>query len=199
MAILTAVAHQVAAHGYDHMTVEGVAAEAGVGKQTIYRWWPARSALVADCLVEGLLLTELFVPEDSGDLRADVTAWLDNIVEFLHRPTNSGLMHSLIIAAGDNPDVAAGLSERLGLWQMLGERFGAAVTAGQLAAGTPVVELGDALLGAIVLRELRGATEDPGFTRRLVELLIPAPGAVGGAPVGDGPTAAGSEPGKAGS
>lgn len=174
MAILTAAARQVAANGYDHMTVEGVAAEAGVGKQTIYRWWGAKSALVADCLVEGLLLTELFVPEDSGDLRADVLTWLDNITRFLHHPGNSGLMHSLIAAAGDNPDVVVGISDRLGLWEMLGKRFGAAIEAGQLAAGTPLAELGDALLGAIVLRELRGADDDPGFTRRLVELLIPA-------------------------
>jgi len=174
MAILTATAHQVVAYGFDHLTVEGVAAEAGVGKQTIYRWWRAKSALVADCLVEGLLLSELFVPEDSGDLRADVTTWLDNIVAFLHRPGNSGLMRSLILAAGDNPDVAVGISERLGLWQMLGERFGAAAAAGQLPAGTPLMELGDALLGAIVLRELRGAEDDAAFTGRLVELLIPA-------------------------
>lgn len=174
MAILTATARQVAAHGYDHLTVEGVAAEAGVGKQTIYRWWRVKSALVADCLVEGLLLSELFVPEDSGDLRADVTTWLDNIVEFLHRSGNSGLMRSLIVAAGDNPDVAVGISERLGLWQMLGERFAAAVAAGQLPAGTPLVELGDALLGAIVLRELRGADEDREFTSRIAALLIPA-------------------------
>ncbi|HMO10701.1 MAG TPA: TetR/AcrR family transcriptional regulator [Actinotalea sp.] len=176
IAILTAAARQVAANGYDHMTVEGVAAEAGVGKQTIYRWWGAKSALVADCLVEGLLLTELFVPEDSGDLHADVITWLENITRFLHHPGNTGLMHSLIVAAGDNPDVVVGISERLGLWEMLGRRFGTAVAAGQLAAGIPLDVLGDALLGALVLRELRGAEEDPDFTRHLVELLMPAPG-----------------------
>ena len=58
LAILHAAAARVVAHGYDHLTMEGVAADAKVGKQTIYRWWPSRSALVADCLAERLLLAE---------------------------------------------------------------------------------------------------------------------------------------------
>jgi AcrR family transcriptional regulator len=173
IAILEAAATRVLRGGYDHMTIEGVAADAGVGKQTIYRWWPSRSALVAECLAEGLLLPELFVPEDSGDLRHDVAKWLDNIAGFLRTSGNTGLLRSLIVAAGDNPDVAATLNERLGLWEMLGERFTAAVVAGQLPAGTPVVELGDALLGALVLRDLRGVELDPGFGKRMVSLLLP--------------------------
>jgi len=160
--------------GYDHLTMEGVATEAKVGKQTIYRWWRSRSALVADCLAERLLLPELFVPEDSGDLHADVTRWLDNIVGFLNAPGNTGLLHSLVVAAAENPDVAARLNDRLGLWEMLGERFTQAVTAGQLPPGTPVIELGDALIGAILLRDLRNGDLDQAFTRGLVQLLLPA-------------------------
>jgi AcrR family transcriptional regulator len=173
IAILTAVAERVLAHGYEHLTMEGIAAAAKVGKQTIYRYWPSRSALVADCLAEGLLLAELFVPEDSGDLRADVTQWLDNIVGFLRAPGNAGLLRSLVVAAAENPDVAARLNDRLGIWKMLGERFTAAIDAGQLPPGTPVVELGDALIGAIVLRDLRDGDLDTGFTRRLADLLLP--------------------------
>ncbi len=173
IAILTAAAEQVVAHGYDHLTIERIAAAARVGKQTIYRWWPSRSALVADCLAERLLLSELFVPEDSGDLRADVTGWLDNIVGFLGAPGNAGLLHSLVVAAAENTDVATRLNDRLGMLEMLGERFTAAVAAGQLPPGTPVVELGDALIGAIVLRGLRHGALDTDFTHRLVDLLLP--------------------------
>jgi AcrR family transcriptional regulator len=175
LAILAAAAARVMAHGYDHLTMEGVATDAKVGKQTIYRWWPSRSALVADCLAERLLLAELFVPADSGDLRADVTRWLDNIVGFLGAPGNAGLLHSLVVAAAENTEVAARLNDRLGVLEMLGERFTAAIADGQLAPGTPVAELGDAIVGAIVLRGLRGGDLDSGFAHRIVDLLLPPP------------------------
>lgn len=174
IAILTAAADRVAKDGYDHLTIEGVAHDARVGKQTIYRYWKSRSALVADCLNEGLLFTDFLVPDNSGDLRADVAAWLRNIVGVL-RNGNAGLLRSLVIAAAEDADVAAGLNDRLGIPQMLGERFGAAIEAGQLPPDTPVVELGDALIGAIVLRDLRQEAEDPGAVGRLVDLLLPPP------------------------
>jgi AcrR family transcriptional regulator len=173
VAILKAAAERVVTDGYDHLTMEGIAADAKVGKQTIYRWWPSRSALVADCLAERLLLSELFVPENSGDLRADVTRWLDNIVAVLGAPGNTGLLHSLVGAAAENAEVASRLNDRLGMLEMLGERFTAAIAEGQLPPGTPVAELGDALIGAIVLRGLRQGEFGTAFTHGLVDLLLP--------------------------
>lgn len=173
LAILRAAAERVVSHGYDHLTMEGIATTAGVGKQTIYRWWPSRSALVADCLAEQLLLPELVVPADSGDLRADVTRWLENIVGVLGAPGNAGLLRSLVVAAAENTDVANRLNDRLGLLEMLGERFTAAMADGQLPQGTPVAELGDALIGALVLRGLRQGDLDIEFAHRVVDLLLP--------------------------
>ena len=102
MAILRATANQFEKLGYDHVTMEGIAAEAKVGKQTIYRWWPSRSALIAECLVEGMLIPDWFVPADSGDLRADVTGWLTSILEYLQQPGNTTLLRSLVVAAAEN-------------------------------------------------------------------------------------------------
>ena len=49
-AILDAAYDLVVAHGYHKVTTEMIAAHAGAGKQTIYRWWPGKADLVLDAL-----------------------------------------------------------------------------------------------------------------------------------------------------
>ena len=172
-AILEATARLFAERGYEGLTMEGVAAEAGVGKQTIYRWWRSRSALVAECLAEGLIMPDWFVPPDSGDLRADLTLWLQNVVDFIGQPGHDALLRSLVAASAQDESVAAGLSERLGVLQLLGERMRRAVEAGDLAE-LPVEDLVEAMLGAVVVRALRRGPVDRAFAARLVATLFGA-------------------------
>ncbi|KPC84582.1 TetR/AcrR family transcriptional regulator [Streptomyces sp. NRRL S-4] len=82
--------------GYARTTIEGIAARAGVGKQTIYRWWPskaavlmeafldmgARQAAVADTTGGG---GEHGIP-DTGDLAADLKLVLRATVDELNDP-----------------------------------------------------------------------------------------------------------------
>ena len=37
-----------AAGGFSELSIEAIAADASVGKTTVYRWWPTKAALVAD-------------------------------------------------------------------------------------------------------------------------------------------------------
>ncbi|MCS0605265.1 TetR/AcrR family transcriptional regulator [Streptomyces sp. LP11] len=89
-AIYAAALALVGEIGYPRTTVEGIAARAGVGKQTIYRWWPAK----ADVLLEAFLDLgeqaaraagqETPALPDTGDLAADLKAVLRATVdEFL--------------------------------------------------------------------------------------------------------------------
>lgn len=170
--ILTAAADRLVSRGYAHLTMEGVAADAKVSKQTIYRWWPSRSALVADCLLEGLLIPPHLAPRDSGDLRRDVTEWIAGIIGFLDTPHNAGLLRSLVVAAADNAQVALRLNERLGLWDVLGDRFTTAMASGQIPASTPLTELGEALIGALVVRDLRRGDFPDDYAERLVAAVF---------------------------
>ena len=75
-AILDATAELIADVSYSKLSIEAIAARAGVGKQTIYRWWPSKGAVVLDAfmkLQEDAGGTEL--PE-TGDLAADLALLL---------------------------------------------------------------------------------------------------------------------------
>ena len=50
--VLTAARDLVCEMGPRTVTVDQIAAAAGVGKQTIYRWWPTKSSVVMDALIE---------------------------------------------------------------------------------------------------------------------------------------------------
>lgn len=56
-AILAAAAQMVAEQGYAVVTIDAIAARAGVGKQTIYRWWASKAALFID-VYDGLVTIE---------------------------------------------------------------------------------------------------------------------------------------------
>ncbi|MBO2453031.1 TetR/AcrR family transcriptional regulator [Actinomadura barringtoniae] len=55
--------------GYAKLSIEGIAARAGVGKNTIYRWWPSKGAVLLDGLLE--LWGEAAPFPDTGDAVAD--------------------------------------------------------------------------------------------------------------------------------
>ncbi|MFC9286176.1 TetR/AcrR family transcriptional regulator [Streptomyces sp. NPDC057052] len=91
-AIYDAALALVAEVGYPRTTVEGIAARAGVGKQTIYRWWDSK----ADVLLEAFLDLgsqaareaggEPYAIPDTGDLAADLKAVLRATVDQLADP-----------------------------------------------------------------------------------------------------------------
>ena len=77
-AILAAVGTLLAKSGYPNLSIEAVAARAGVGKQTIYRWWPAK----ADLVMEYLLGVSAEMPRpDTGAMAEDLRIFLLSSVE----------------------------------------------------------------------------------------------------------------------
>jgi AcrR family transcriptional regulator len=91
-AIYDAALALVAEAGYPKTTIEGIAARAGVGKQTIYRWWPSKAAVLLEAFVDLGEQAAEAVGEvgaafpDSGDLAADLRFVLRATVDELVDP-----------------------------------------------------------------------------------------------------------------
>jgi AcrR family transcriptional regulator len=153
LAILRAASELIAIQGYEHLTIEGIAARAKVGKPTIYRWWSSKSELLVECLVDDTLMPDTFRPKTTDDVVLDITRWFLAIIRFVRQDSNAALIRSLIAAAVDNPEVAVQLSSRLGATpEALDGRLREAVASGQLAPDTPVIHISEMLIGAIILR-----------------------------------------------
>lgn len=74
LAILDAAAELLATEDAALITVAAIAERAGVGKQTIYRWWPSKSAVLLDAMIHRA--RQVAPAPDSGDLRTDLRAFL---------------------------------------------------------------------------------------------------------------------------
>ncbi|MBX7433354.1 TetR/AcrR family transcriptional regulator [Mycobacterium sp. Y57] len=108
MAIVAATRNLLLEGGFDKLTIEAVAARAGVGKQTIYRWWPSRHALVADVILEDAdkILRPIVATDD---LTADVCAWAVNLAAALTTMRGNAMLCILTIAGVEHPDTSARL------------------------------------------------------------------------------------------
>ncbi|MBE1485372.1 AcrR family transcriptional regulator [Plantactinospora soyae] len=75
--------------GYAKLTIEGIAAAAGVGKQMIYRWWPSKGSLLFDAFLplagDGQDGATAGLP-DTGDLETDLKLVLRTTVAELNDP-----------------------------------------------------------------------------------------------------------------
>ncbi|WP_405678410.1 TetR/AcrR family transcriptional regulator [Streptomyces sp. NBC_01511] len=88
-AIYAAALSLVGEAGYAKTTIEGIAARAGVGKQTIYRWWPSKAAVLLEAFLD---LAEQaaeaadgdYEIPDTGDLAADLKGVLRATVDELN-------------------------------------------------------------------------------------------------------------------
>jgi len=102
-AILTAAADLCAEIGYAATTVEAIAARAGVGKQTIYRWWPSKAAVLLEYM-ERVREAAAGFP-DTGNLRADLLTQT-TALQSLFASDSGAVWRGLLIAA-QSDDVAA--------------------------------------------------------------------------------------------
>ncbi|MHB1801374.1 MAG: TetR/AcrR family transcriptional regulator [Actinomycetes bacterium] len=176
MAILTAAFELTRDEGYRNVTIEGIAARAGVGKQTVYRWWATK----ADVLLEALATkAELRVSvADRGSYRAELEEFLRDSFTLLAFPGVTQALRSLMAEAQLDPEFAARF--RAGFLDRrraaLSEIFQRAHGRGDAPRGVPDELIADLVFGTIWYRML--ATDRPlreADVAPLRGLLDPAP------------------------
>jgi AcrR family transcriptional regulator len=97
-AILRAAAELLAAGDGALITVGAIAERAGVGKQTIYRWWPSKSAVLLDAMIHRA--AQVAPAPDCGDLQADLRLFLRST--FASAPDNRSLLLGVLREALGN-------------------------------------------------------------------------------------------------
>lgn len=174
--ILAAVLEILGEAGYGGLTVEGVAARAGVGKSTIYRHWPGgRPDLIEDAI--RTLKSAIALPVE-GSVRDRLTALLQQVAVTTAGSTWSACLPAIIDAAERDPEVLAihrgfSLERRQVLVDLLEE----GVTAGEISAGYDIGLLAECLIGPIIVRRLLlHEPFDPAAVPRLVAQVLPPSG-----------------------
>lgn len=155
-AILKAAGELVMESGYPKLTIEAIAARAGVGKQTIYRWWPSKGAVVFDAFLamgegpEGLALP------DTGDVEQDLRIVLRATVAELLDPRVDAAYRALAIEIQNDPDLAQALLDRLlgPHMEAIMQRLHAAQRIGQIRADVDRWVATELLVGPIFHRWL---------------------------------------------
>ncbi|WP_029109116.1 TetR/AcrR family transcriptional regulator [Mycobacterium sp. URHD0025] len=108
VAIIEATRALLLDRGFDGLSIEAVAARAGVGKQTIYRWWPSRPALVADVLLEDADKILATMPR-TDDVTADLVSWAGTLASALTTRRGNAMLRILTAASLEHEDTAARL------------------------------------------------------------------------------------------
>jgi AcrR family transcriptional regulator len=108
-AILDAAVDLLAGSGGVTVTTADIASAAGVSKQTIYRWWPSKGAVLLEAITEWARSN---APDpDSGSLHEDLTIILTTTFASVTSPPLTALLRAVLAEAQTEPATAELLAE----------------------------------------------------------------------------------------
>src|SRR5438445_4504167 len=152
-AILAATLELLATGDTPKASMDAIAARAGVGKQTIYRWWPSKAAVLVEAMTERARV-EVPAP-DTGSLERDLEAFLIGMFRAARDPTVARVLRTLMAEAQLDEDAASVLqaytAERR---QVLFAVFRRGQARGTLAAAADIDLLIDQAFGVVWYRLL---------------------------------------------
>lgn len=158
--------------GLPSVTIEAVSARSGVGKPTIYRYWPNRLAVAIDAFAARM--ADEVPAADLGDARSDLTEQVRRVAAFYS--THAGTVLSQLLGATATDAAAAEqlrvrfLANRWAETTLMWER---AAARGEVRAGIPAQVAVDALFSPIVYRLLVGhAPIDPESATAIADAVL---------------------------
>ena len=171
-AIIVATIRMLAEHGFDGLTMEGVASEAGVGKATLYRRWPSKADLVLDAIRSMKPMVDL---PDHGDVRSDLVDLVTAALSWGEHGESTEVLSALMSEMRRNSELAVVYRE-----QFLAPRRADSLTLiqrgidrGELRPDVDLELVLDMLVGAIVYRTvISGGELNPAVAERAVDQLL---------------------------
>src|SRR6202451_3885210 len=159
-------------NGFSELTIEEVAAHAGVGKATVYRWWPNKAAIIADAFASSTS-RKLHFP-DTGSVYTDMSQQMRQLVKICR--SRRGRIVSAMVGGGQRDrDLTRAARERF-LWRPRREAYATlrrAIQRGELRDDVDQDLLLDSLYGPIYMRFLiRHDNLTPNFVDRLCQLVL---------------------------
>src|ERR1039458_3507104 len=158
--------------GFPELSIEAIAADANVGKTTVYRWWPTKGALVADAF-SASADDELRFP-NTGSVHRDMSLQMRRLIR-IFRSKRGKVVAALLAGGQSDPELIEAFRERF-LWPRRRQAYQTlrrGIDRGELPEGSDLDLILDSLYGPIYMRFLiRHDTLDEGFADEICGLVL---------------------------
>jgi AcrR family transcriptional regulator len=156
---------------FSSFSIEAVAAQAGVARTTIYRWWPTKGRLAIESFLDAfrpkLAYVESEHPED------DFRSLIASLAQALAGP-DGRVAASVVIQAQSDPETQRMFREEFSepLREETSKLLRAGSRRGAFRSDLEIPLVIDAAVGAVYLRLLLGQSLDPAWARSLADMLL---------------------------
>jgi len=173
--ILDAARELLADHGVHGLTVEGVAARAGVAKTTIYRRYRSKDELALAVLID--MVEDIAAIPDLDDTRGELIAFVDRAVKILGRTLMGRVMQGLVSDLATVPALAQAFRDRVVAARVAEVKrlVDRGIARGDLRADTDYELANELLFGPVYYRLfLSGGRLDSKLAPRVVDAFLAA-------------------------
>jgi AcrR family transcriptional regulator len=169
--ILDAALRLMAQQGFVRMSMDAVAAEAGVTRPTIYRRWPSKIELAMAALVA---YCDVTLPAVVGDTRTDLIAELEHFRQAILRPNGMSLLGTVLAEEQETPELLAAFRQYLVVprRQRLAAILAAAQTRNELDEDADLGLAVNMLVGALYAQYLAATPFAADWSTRVVDAVL---------------------------